>query len=330
VYMRYGMEEEAEKQVRLALKLEETNGDAHAKMVQIQRAKGDNDAAQGAITAAKAVLAGGALLAFENAIAGEGSVSESLNAVDDVPEDGTIGVFGTADFGDEVDSAKESPEVVEDAEFDFDFSAAGEPDDSSDVLPDVEKASKSEPMSDDTGSDFGSIDFDFDVPESDDGDTSATEEASDETPAHSLDSVDSAELDSIEVDFDIEDLNIDTSDLVANEADDFDSTVILNTEAKSAPVAETEQTLEEKVHFANIDDALSDSTVVLNSDPMADDFSATAELSNIKKTLDSIDSLHDDPSDPTIETFGASQELDALMQDLDGLLDDEDKKNNIS
>ncbi len=88
VYLRYGMEDEAEKQVAMALKLRENNPDAHAKLVQIRKARGDESGAEEAIATARTVLAGDTLNGFEETIAGisAGDLVES----DDVSLDDTI------------------------------------------------------------------------------------------------------------------------------------------------------------------------------------------------------------------------------------------------
>jgi len=96
VYLRYGMEDEAEQQVRMALKLQPDNPDAHAKMVQIKKLKGDDAGMQTAITAAKAALAGSALAAFETAIAAEDSIEAA------VPADADMGLTDVSQEGVEV------------------------------------------------------------------------------------------------------------------------------------------------------------------------------------------------------------------------------------
>jgi len=80
VYMRYGMEEEAEKQVSMALKLRENNKDALVKLVQIRKARGDTPGADEAISTARMVLSGEALGHFdasiEGVVTGESPVEE--------------------------------------------------------------------------------------------------------------------------------------------------------------------------------------------------------------------------------------------------------------
>ncbi|MDX8398612.1 MAG: FimV/HubP family polar landmark protein, partial [Mariprofundaceae bacterium] len=61
VYMRYGMEDEAEKQVKMALRMREDNKDAHVKLVQMRHARGDQAGVEDAANVARGVLQGGAL-----------------------------------------------------------------------------------------------------------------------------------------------------------------------------------------------------------------------------------------------------------------------------
>jgi len=72
----------------------------------------------------------------------------------------------------------------------------------------------------------------------------------------------------------------------------------------------------------SIDDALSDETLVMNAsaDPMEDEFSATGELKNIESSIESLQ--NDDMAIGKDETT----ELDGLMSDLKGLLDEDEPK----
>ena len=90
VYMRYGMEDEAEKQVEMALKLRENNKDAHVKLVQVRKAKGDDAGVDEALSTARMVLTGESLTNFESTITGlgdesGGSTSEEMNLDDTLP-----------------------------------------------------------------------------------------------------------------------------------------------------------------------------------------------------------------------------------------------------
>lgn len=83
VYLRYGMEDEAIQQVRLALDLDAGNAEAHAKMAQLLSAKNDQPALDAAMAAARQALTGDALDRFEQAVAtldqgGEASFLDTL------------------------------------------------------------------------------------------------------------------------------------------------------------------------------------------------------------------------------------------------------------
>jgi pilus assembly protein FimV len=141
VYLRYGMEDEAEKQVGMALKLDANDPAAHAKLVQVRRAKGDEDGANESISAAKAVLSGAALVTFEGLLSSE---AEASVAIDDVVSETSISDLsaeeftgddtGIVDFGEiNFDTPKDvmEPELLDTGEMDFGEVAEDEPDDSS-------------------------------------------------------------------------------------------------------------------------------------------------------------------------------------------------------
>ena len=69
VYLRYGMEDEAVQQVKMALKLDPHNADAHIKLVQVLKAKGDQAALDEGIAQGRQSLGGGSLQRFEEAVA---------------------------------------------------------------------------------------------------------------------------------------------------------------------------------------------------------------------------------------------------------------------
>ncbi|MDX8395857.1 MAG: FimV/HubP family polar landmark protein [Mariprofundaceae bacterium] len=87
VYMRYGMDDEAEQQVLMALKLREDNKEAHVKLVQVRKAREDQEGVDAAITAAKAILVGAGLSYFEEAIDADddGGGSEDSSLEDTIP-----------------------------------------------------------------------------------------------------------------------------------------------------------------------------------------------------------------------------------------------------
>ena len=80
VYMRYGMEDEAEKQVEMALKLSDVDQDAHAKLVQVRKAKGDDAGVDKALSSARMVLSGDSLTDFEATISGIAAEDLGLDA----------------------------------------------------------------------------------------------------------------------------------------------------------------------------------------------------------------------------------------------------------
>ncbi len=144
--------------------------------------------------------------------------------------------------------------------------------------------------------------------------------------------IDVDEPDSIEAsteldldDFDLEEINMDDdaeeiSTASKSASDNFDATVILDNTQNNLQQDAVKDVNE--THLDSIDDALSDETLVMNisSDPMEDEFSATGELKNIES---SIESLQNDDAAIDME---ATTELDGLMNDLKGLLDEDEPK----
>ncbi|MDX8413206.1 MAG: FimV/HubP family polar landmark protein [Mariprofundales bacterium] len=84
VYLRYGMEEEAETQVNLALQLTPENPAAHAKLIEVRQARDNSAGAEAAKTAALALLTGSALATFEELLA-SASPQKEVSA-DETPE----------------------------------------------------------------------------------------------------------------------------------------------------------------------------------------------------------------------------------------------------
>jgi len=89
VYMRYGMEDEAEKQVGMALRLRSDNKDAHIKLAEIRHARGNKAGVEEAASTARAVLVGDALAAFTTAFdalkAGGAPTGDEANLDDTMP-----------------------------------------------------------------------------------------------------------------------------------------------------------------------------------------------------------------------------------------------------
>ncbi|MDQ6978793.1 MAG: FimV/HubP family polar landmark protein [Mariprofundaceae bacterium] len=65
VYLRYGMEDEAEEQVGMALKLNKSDVQAHVKMLQIRHAKGEQSGIDETVAQARSALSGDDLTNFE-------------------------------------------------------------------------------------------------------------------------------------------------------------------------------------------------------------------------------------------------------------------------
>ena len=68
VYLRYGMDDEAIQQVRMAIRQREGNVDAHCKLVQVLHTQGDKKGLEQAISTGAAALAGDELTRFEEAV----------------------------------------------------------------------------------------------------------------------------------------------------------------------------------------------------------------------------------------------------------------------
>ncbi len=99
VYLRYGMETEALQQLRLAIAQQPGNAEAHAKMVEVLKDQGDENAVTAAIAAARLVLAGAALQTFETSLLGADSAESTspdaaggleVSFAEDEPEAGVV------------------------------------------------------------------------------------------------------------------------------------------------------------------------------------------------------------------------------------------------
>ncbi len=117
VYLRYGMEDEAIQQVKMALKLDPHNADAHIKLVQVLKAKNDQAALDEAIAKGRQSLGGGSLQRFEEAVANLDQIVDAFadtlpptmaEEMDELPEMG--------DGASEASSETELPEVSPTAE----------------------------------------------------------------------------------------------------------------------------------------------------------------------------------------------------------------------
>lgn len=124
VYLRYGMDDEALQQVKMALRLQPDNADAHIKLVQILYASGDSAGVDAAATEAAAVLAGEDLDRFTQAVdalgqegagAAEGQLEDTLPPTLDVAaaEEGAAEVETVADMdvGGETETLAETLDI---------------------------------------------------------------------------------------------------------------------------------------------------------------------------------------------------------------------------
>jgi len=95
VYLRYGMDDEAIGQIRMAIKQLPTNADAYSKLVQtIQSKGGDQGALDEAIEAGRAALSGEGLQAFEKVVSSLGEAESEVDLGDTLPPTG----IGAIDF----------------------------------------------------------------------------------------------------------------------------------------------------------------------------------------------------------------------------------------
>jgi len=106
VYLRYGMEDEAIGQIRMAIKQRPDNADAHTKLVQTLQSKGDQEALDAAIEAGRAALSGEGLQAFEAVVSSAGYEETEIDLGDTLPPTGIEAV----DFSITEESAAEKSE----------------------------------------------------------------------------------------------------------------------------------------------------------------------------------------------------------------------------
>jgi len=105
VYLRYGMEDEAIGQIRMAIKQQPNNADAHGKLVQVLQSKGDQAALDEAIEAGRTTLGGEGLQAFEALVSTAGKGEDEVDLSDTLPPTGIEAI----DFSEtEVSEAGES------------------------------------------------------------------------------------------------------------------------------------------------------------------------------------------------------------------------------
>jgi len=216
VYMRYGMEDEAEQQVKMALNLREDHKDAHVKLMQIRHARGDQGAVEEAADAARAILGGEALASFEKAYDSLGG-GEEVSLDDTAPpmeaetsEPNVSDSLDMADFDLPDFSENTEPEAVDDLEStmkveSLDFSDMGLSSDTDEaespvadsISMDLDETPEEAPVPA-ASDDSGDLEFDLgglDLPALDDGQVDVAEDiATTEATAESLLDMDAMEL----------------------------------------------------------------------------------------------------------------------------------------
>ncbi|MDQ6959257.1 MAG: FimV/HubP family polar landmark protein [Mariprofundaceae bacterium] len=88
VYLRYGMEDEAIGQIRMAIKQRPNNADAYVKLVQTLQSKGDQEALDAAVEAGRAALSGEGLQTFEVTVSTAGEAKPEVDLGDTLPPTG--------------------------------------------------------------------------------------------------------------------------------------------------------------------------------------------------------------------------------------------------
>jgi len=106
VYLRYGMEDEAIGQIRMAIKQRPDNADAYTKLIQTLQSKGDQEALAAAIEAGRAILSGEGLQAFEVAVSSSGNEKAEIDLGDTLPPTGIEAI----DFSNTEEGVAEKPE----------------------------------------------------------------------------------------------------------------------------------------------------------------------------------------------------------------------------
>jgi len=106
VYLRYGMEDEAIGQLRMAIKQQPDNTDAYIHLVQTLRSKGDQAELDAVIESGRAALSGDGLQAFEEAVSSTGNEATEIDLGDTLPPTGIEAV----DFSETAETAAEKPD----------------------------------------------------------------------------------------------------------------------------------------------------------------------------------------------------------------------------
>jgi len=109
VYLRYGMEDEAIGQIRMAIKQRPDNADAHVQLIQTLQSKGDQAELDAAIESGRAALSGDGLQTFEAAVSSAGKEATEIELGDTLPPTGIEAI----DFSETAETEVEKPEENE-------------------------------------------------------------------------------------------------------------------------------------------------------------------------------------------------------------------------
>jgi len=324
VYMRYGMEDEAEKQVRMALRLNESNKDALVKLVQIRHARGNQAGVDEAAATAQSVLTGDSLASFTTAFELLGKDSaEGVSSMDDtmppteqeVPE-AVVDDMNDAELGmDDFDLPEFSAEGVEedseaspadDATLDFDgldFSMGDE--NLENVQLDSNVSDASELLSnDDSENDFDLTGLDL----SDDSETDVGEVSVPDEDVSNVNVDDSAALVENNLPSDV----IEETDL---DDDGFDLSDLEMPEIDASSDEEQNDSIASSIESGDFDKTVamdwSSDTALLQEDETPDSESGADEIAL------GLDEKSDVESTPTVEEEDTSLEFDLDSLDLD-------------
>ena len=338
VYMRYGMEDEAEKQVEMALKLNETNQDAHAKLVQVRKAKGDESGADEALGTARMVLGGEALNNFEATMSGMASDLSGEDAgdagLDDTLPPGALDVSdmeSEAPFSeaagdqdestglDDIDldseagieeqpAAEDVAEAIEDDDLEFDLSGLETPDEV-DSEPETEAVAEEAPA-EDVAEAAADDDLEFDLSglelPDDDGSEPVAEAVAEDALAEDVAeaSAEAEETDSL--DFDLSGLELPDEDASEPEA------------VEQEPVAEQEEpeVAEEEPEFESAESVDDDNGLNLSEFDLSDEMmeSASEETSQV----DALDELGTADLDKTVVMNWSKETMASGGKDVGG------------
>jgi len=116
VYLRYGMDDEALQQMRLAIQQKPDHLEAHTRLVHFLQARGDQEALAAAIEAARSALSGNDLQSFEDSL--QASPGEDAGEVVDAADSGDV----TADGEKNVQAGSDPGAAVQAADMDLDLS----------------------------------------------------------------------------------------------------------------------------------------------------------------------------------------------------------------